>query len=86
MTNSKPWNMTSCWQELAFDSPGGGKDCGLCAHLACVKDRVDGDRRLFHWGRRLGYQILEFGRVTERIMLSPPECESWTRFYPGPGR
>ena len=75
------------WRVLAFESPGEGKDCGMCTHLHSILDHVDGDkRRRYRWACKLGYLILEYGRATERIMLAPPECGSWERHYPGPGR
>ena len=75
------------WHVLTMDSPGEGKDCGLCAHLNSVTDYIEGDgRRCFRWACKLGYLILEYGRSTERIMLAPPECDKWERHYPGPWR
>ena len=77
------------WRILAMDSPGEGKDCGMCGNLHSVFDHVEGDsqpRRRFRWACKLGYLILEYGRATERIMLAPPECTRWERFYPGPWR
>jgi len=75
------------WRVLSFESPGEGKDCGMCVHLHSILDYVAGeDRRRYRWACKLGYLILEYGRATERIMLAPPECKSWERFYPGPWR
>ncbi len=75
------------WRVLSFDSPGEGKDCGMCVHLDSILDHVEGDeRRCYRWACKLGYLILEYGRATERIMLAPPECESYERFYPGAWR
>ncbi len=75
------------WQVLTMTSPIEGKDCGMCAHLHSMMEYVEGeDRRRFRWACKLGYLILEYGRATERIMLAPPECESWERHYPGPWR
>jgi hypothetical protein len=75
------------WRVLAFESPGEGKDCGMCVHLHSILDHVEGDRRrCYRWACKLGYLILEYGRATERIMLAPPECKSWERHYPGAAR
>jgi hypothetical protein len=75
------------WRVLSFESPGEGKDCGMCAHLDSILDYVEGDeRRHYRWACKRGYLILEYGRATERVMLAPPECGSWERFYPGPWR
>ncbi len=75
------------WRVLSFESPGEGEDCGMCVHLDSILDYVEGDdRRRWHWACKLGYLILEYGRATERIMLAPPECQSWERFYPGKAR
>lgn len=75
------------WQVLAQPTAGEGKDCTFCRHFVQVVDRIPGrDRREFHWSCGLGYLILELGRATERILIAPPECESWERFYPGPVR
>ncbi len=75
------------WRVLTMDSPGEGKDCGMCVHLHSVHDYIEGDqRRNFRWACKLGYLILEYGRATERIMLAPPECDRWEKFYPGPWR
>ena len=75
------------WRVLSFESPGEGKDCGMCVHLDSILDYVEGDdRRRWHWACKLGYLILEYGRATERIMLAPPECHSYERFYPGKQR
>ena len=75
------------WQVLAQPTAGEGKDCTFCRHFAQVVDRMPGrDRREFHWSCGLGYLILELGQATERILIAPPECERWERFYPGPVR
>ncbi len=59
----------------------------MCVHLDSILDYVEGDeRRRYRWKCKRGYLILEYGRATERIMLAPPECESWERFYPGQQR
>ena len=71
---------------LNLKSPGEGADCMGCRHLASVTDHMPGDRRRFRWACGQGYLQLEYGRHTERILLAPPECESWERWYPSDQR
>ena len=74
------------WQVLNLPSQGEGTDCSCCAHLGSVAERIEGERRQFRWACKLGYLILEYGRHTERILLAPPECRSWERWYPSDQR
>ena len=76
----KPWHVL--YQESGYK----GEDCGMCKHLESLNDTVQGTRRRYFWKCSLGYPILEYGRYTERILLAPPECSSWDRWYPSAQR
>ncbi len=71
------------WEALTLPAPTSGGDCTKCKHLITRQMASDGCRRRFHWACGLGYLILETGRGTERIWISPPECSSWERWQPG---
>ena len=76
----KPWHVL--YQESGYK----GEDCGMCKHLESLNDTVQGTRRRYFWKCSLGHPILEYGRYTERILLAPPECSSWDRWYPSAQR
>lgn len=76
----KPWHVL--YQESGYK----GEDCGMCKHLESLNDTIQGTRRRYFWKCSLGHPILEYGRYTERILLAPPECSSWDRWYPSAQR
>ena len=76
----KPWRVLCC------PAPLWGDDCTRCKHLTTREEAIGEDRRRYHWACSLGYLILEHGRGTERVQISPPECKSFDRWYPAEWR
>ena len=76
----KPWHI------LFRPAPTWGDDCTRCEHLTTRHEAIGEVRQRYHWACGLGYLILEHGRGTERVHVAPPECRSFERWYPSPGR
>lgn len=74
------------WPLLHPEASPEGQDCDTCAHLVCQTYFIENSRRRFHWHCKLGYCLHEFGRESERIWISPPECKSYERWYPSQAR
>ena len=74
------------WRVLCRPAALSGEDCTLCAHLCTRHEAIGNERRQFHSACDLGYLILEHGRGTGRLWLSPPECRGYERWVPGPHR
>lgn len=70
------------WRLIHLPTPGEGMECTGCRNIALINDRVPGSRGQFHWSCKLGYLIHETGRYTERILIAPPECQSFERWRP----
>lgn len=70
------------WQVLCLPATLSGADCTLCRRLVTRHEAIGKGRAQYHWACELGYLILEHGRGTERIWISPPECKSFERWYP----
>lgn len=70
------------WQVLCLPAPLSGDDCTWCKHLTTKEEAIGEDRRRYHWACSLGYLLLEHGLGTERVLVAPPECESFERWYP----
>jgi len=74
------------WQVLYLPAPTWGDDCTRCKHLTTREEAIGEARRRCHWACARGYLVLEHGRGSERVLVSPPECASFERWYPGPWR
>lgn len=70
------------WKELHGPTLGEGMECGSCKHIDSVASYVAGTRRRFHWSCKLGYMIHEHGYALERVLIAPPECQSWEQWAP----
>ncbi len=74
------------WHVLCLPAPLSGADCTRCRNLCTRHEAIEDGRVQYHWACELGYLILEQGRGTERILIAPPECKSFERWYPSDQR
>ena len=74
------------WQVLCLPASMSGADCTRCRNLSTRHEAIGDGRQQYHWACRLGYLILEHGRGTERVLIAPPECKDFDRWYPSDWR
>ncbi|MEO8410974.1 MAG: hypothetical protein ABI478_10420, partial [Propionivibrio sp.] len=70
------------WQVLCIPAPLSGDDCTRCRYLMTRYEAIGEGRPRYHWACQHGYLILEHGKGTERLLVAPPECASFDRWYP----
>jgi hypothetical protein len=76
--NIKPWRL------LHPKAPEGGLDCMGCSHISSTLEFIpDMGRRCFTWLCGLGYSMHVHDHAGERVLIAPPECQSWERWYMG---
>jgi hypothetical protein len=63
--------------------PAQGADCMRCNNLTMRAEFHDGTRRRFFWRCSKGFELLEARNFAERVILAPPECDSFEQWQAG---